>query len=129
METLLAKLLISLNLLSVAIASFPANTVILTPPQSEEISVIQLVEKYIPKEFKEVSLRIIKAESNFKEKAKNPKSSAKGLSQIIDGTWKHYGCSGDPLIGEENIVCMAQILKRDGTRPWTSSARAWDTQK
>lgn len=91
METLLAKLLITLNLLGVAIASISANNIILTPPQSEEFSVRQLVEKYIPEEFKEVSLRIIKAESNFRADVKNKSSSAKGYAQIIDGSWKHYG--------------------------------------
>lgn len=125
METLLAKLLITLNLLGVAIASIPANNIILTPPQSEEFSVRQLVEKYIPEEFKEVSLRIIKAESNFRADVKNKSSSAKGYAQIIDGSWKHYGCSGDPFNPEDNIVCMARILKKDGLTPWNASKGVW----
>lgn len=42
----------------------------------------------------ELALSIAKAESNLRPNAKNPKSSAHGLFQIIDDTWKQYG--GDP---------------------------------
>lgn len=42
----------------------------------------------------EVALRIANAESDLVSSAKNPRSSARGLFQITDDTWKFYG--GDP---------------------------------
>lgn len=42
----------------------------------------------------EVALRIANAESDLVSSAKNPRSSARGLFQVTDDTWKFYG--GDP---------------------------------
>ena len=43
----------------------------------------------------EVALRIANAESDLVSSAKNPRSSARGLFQVTDDTWKFYG--GDLL--------------------------------
>lgn len=64
--------------------------------------------------------RIIRCESNFNPKAKNPNSSAKGLAQIIDGTWKHFKCEGEPLDARDNIRCATKILK-DSVHHWDAS--------
>jgi hypothetical protein len=42
----------------------------------------------------EVALKIANAESDLVSSAKNPRSSARGLFQVTDDTWKFYG--GDP---------------------------------
>jgi hypothetical protein len=42
----------------------------------------------------EVALRIANAESDLVSSAKNPRSSARGVFQVTDDTWKFYG--GDP---------------------------------
>lgn len=60
-------------------------------------------------------------ESGFNERAKNPKSTAKGLWQFIDGTWKGVAPSGytDPnnaynpeIATEAYIRYMSQLLNR-----------------
>lgn len=61
----------------------------------------------------------------FNPKAKNPDSSAKGLFQILDGTWKYYGCTGDPYDAEDNIACAVKIYAKQGTTPWDSSKGMW----
>lgn len=76
-----------------------------------------------------VMIRIAKAESGFNEKSRNPHSTAKGVYQILDGTWKAYGCKGDVLNAEENIACARIIYERDGTVPWNSSASSWKVVK
>lgn len=58
-----------------------------------------------------IMINIAKKESTMNPLAKNPKSSAKGLFQILDGTWKHYQCTGDVLNYQDNITCAYKILK------------------
>ena len=59
----------------------------------------------------ELALAIAKAESGLRPQIKNPKSSAHGLFQIVDDTWKQYG--GDPKKRKdvnENIRIGLEIL-------------------
>lgn len=58
-----------------------------------------------------ISLRIAKCESNFNELAKNKHSSAKGVFQFIDRTWKGY-CSGDVYDYKANIKCFVKLYKK-----------------
>ena len=51
-------------------------------------------------------------ESRYNPLAKNPNSTAKGLFQILDGTWNAYGCEGDVFDEHDNIVCAIKIYKR-----------------
>ncbi len=63
-------------------------------------------------------IRIAKAESNFKERAKNPKSSASGVFQIIAGTWYSNDCVGDKWVAEDNIRCAYKLQEKRGFQPW-----------
>jgi len=59
----------------------------------------------------ELALAIAQAESRLRPQVKNPKSSAHGLFQIVDDTWKQYG--GDPKKRKdvnENIRIGLEIL-------------------
>jgi hypothetical protein len=59
----------------------------------------------------ELALAIAQAESRLRPQIKNPKSSAHGLFQIVDDTWKQYG--GDPKKRKdvnENIRIGLEIL-------------------
>ena len=62
--------------------------------------------------------RIIGFESGWYEKAKNSRSSAKGFAQILDGTWKHFKCDGNPLNGFDNLDCALKIYSKNGFRDW-----------
>lgn len=63
-------------------------------------------------------IRIARAESNFKERAKNPRSTASGVFQIIAGTWYSNDCVGDKWIAEDNIRCAYKIQAKRGFQPW-----------
>lgn len=63
-------------------------------------------------------IRIARAESNFRERAKNPRSSASGVFQIIAGTWYSNDCVGDKWIAEDNIRCAYKIQAKRGFQPW-----------
>lgn len=58
-------------------------------------------------------------------KAKNPYSTAKGVFQILDGTWAGAECEGDQYDEDDNIACARKLYDSSGTRPWNASAHAW----
>lgn len=69
--------------------------------------------------------RLINCESEWKVDARNPNSSAKGLTQIIDSTWNYYKCNGDQNNGRDNINCSLKIIKKNGLTAWDSSKNCW----
>ena len=78
------------------------------PLQQEIIVEVQLKE-IIPIVNEDIMYSIMMCESGGNPKAKNPTSSAKGLYQIIDGTWDSFQCTGDVLNGEDNTKCAQKI--------------------
>ena len=73
-----------------------------------------------------VALTVARCESELKPKAKNKHSTAKGIFQILDGTWKHFKCEGDPLNAEDNIVCGKKVLDGQGLGGgWSESFSCW----
>mgnify|MGYP001614729542 FL=1 len=72
-----------------------------------------------------VMLNVAKAESGFNPNAKNPNSSAKGIFQIISGTWKHFECQGEPMNAKNNISCAKKVLEGQGLGAWQESYPLW----
>lgn len=70
--------------------------------------------------------KIMKCESNGNPKATNSLSSAKGLYQILDGTWQSSGCTGDPFDPDDNTRCAYKVLKIQGWAAWEPSRSCWD---
>lgn len=71
-----------------------------------------------------IMVRIAQAESHMIPNAKNPRSTATGLFQVLSGTARAYGC-GDQTIAEESIKCARKIYDAEGTIPWLSSKTNW----
>ena len=57
-------------------------------------------------------------ESNYNPKAQNPKSSAKGLFQWLDGSWETY-CSGDVFNPKDNADCAIRVISTGGIEHWS----------
>lgn len=58
------------------------------------------------------AIRIANCESELgKEKINKQGSSAKGVYQFVDRTWKHY-CSGDVMSDYDNIMCFIKLYKQ-----------------
>lgn len=93
------------------------------PAASETLTVPQMVIK----EFgaPSIMVRIAMAESGFISTSTNPKSSARGIFQILIGTWNDYGCLGDVFDPIDNITCARKIYDKAGTTPWKASIEMW----
>ena len=68
---------------------------------------------------------IAQCESENNPKAKNPNSSAKGLLQIIDGTWTSFACQGNVYDPEDNMRCGLRIATMSGLHHWNESKQCW----
>ncbi|MBX4197731.1 transglycosylase family protein [Candidatus Parcubacteria bacterium] len=71
--------------------------------------------------------KIADCESGNNPQAKNPHSSAKGLLQIIDGTWKSFQCEGSALNRDDNFQCGMKIATLSGLHHWNASRTCWNT--
>jgi hypothetical protein len=71
-------------------------------------------------------IRIARAESNFRPRAKNPNSTASGIFQIIYGTWNSNNCQGNAFNFVDNINCAWEIQSHRGFQPWVSSSKVWN---
>ena len=57
--------------------------------------------------------------------AANPHSSARGVFQILIGTWHDYGCEGSRYDVDDSIECARKIYDARGTQPWNASKHNW----
>lgn len=72
-------------------------------------------------------IRIARCESHFDQYAKNPYSTAKGIFQFIDSTWRS-NCLKDGNVYDfvDNINCAWKVYQKQGDRPWKSSIKCWN---
>jgi hypothetical protein len=72
---------------------------------------------------------IIAHESGGNPRAQNPHSSASGLFQMIDGTWRAYGGSTahakDASVAEQQAVASRYVASRYGS--WENAQRFWQS--
>ena len=90
-----------------------------SPIQSGEEDPVKAEVDKVFKEYAPSAYQVIDCESDWKPGAKNPRSSAKGLLQIIDGTWKEMKCTGDPYNYQDNLAC-ARVLFDDENQKWNT---------
>ncbi len=88
----------------------PANYYIVTAPTfSTKAEVVGMIaQKSYEAGINPISaLKIAFCESRYDPLAENNSSTAKGLFQVLDGTWKH--CEGDPFNPDDNINCFIKL--------------------
>ena len=98
-----------------------ANNPILTPAQSIVKALIsQVSEEYqISRTQESLIFDLAWLESQLNPLAKNPKSTAKGVFQWLDGSWNALCFGGDVWKAEDNIQCAIRTIKFGGLRHWT----------
>ena len=76
--------------------------------------------------------RIAFCESHGDLHAKNPRSTAKGKYQFLDGSWEGYGVELWGSLEEKSVwsekdqdELAKYVYSKYGTRPWTSSKSCW----
>ncbi len=107
------------------------NPINIPPEELKPLTVIELIEKYsdeydVPYK---LAYELARAESKFNPTAKNPKSSAKGIYQFINSTWKG-SCDGNVLEAEHNIKCAMELIGSGKIQHWTADQyirlKLWD---
>jgi soluble lytic murein transglycosylase-like protein len=75
-----------------------------------------------------LALNIACVESNFDESADNPRSTAEGVYEFLDGTWKHYGNKfwdsledKDKFDTRDNVELGVLVIRDYGTSDWNAS--------
>lgn len=71
------------------------------------------------------AVKVAMCESSHNPNASHPDSSARGLFQILQGTWNLYKCDGSPVNADDNIKCAYKIYQNSG---WGSSG-SWLASK
>lgn len=113
------------------------HTPILNPKSSSEVKVQQVLAAETPCDYDPITyircsgeklgepnshiitmIKIARAESGLRPKAKNPKSTASGIFQIIYGTWNSNNCQGNAFNFVNNIDCAWKIHQARGFQPW-----------
>jgi len=79
-----------------------------------------------------LAIAIATCESELNPKARNPNSTAKGLFQFLDGSWRFYGLlkwgtlKGKSVLNyEDNAELGVWVIANYGTSPWKSSKSCW----
>lgn len=115
-----------LSLVASVASAEPPSTMPLSPPRIAveerlDTETIKGLAGWYARQYEvdeELVKSIIQCESSWNPEARNPNSSAKGLMQIIDGTWEHFDCSGDVLNAYDNLACGMKILSTSGKHHW-----------
>lgn len=83
-----------------------------------------------------ISLSIVKAESNFNIDARNSNSSASGLAQFIDGTFRGFCIDKYKLANSVEyknnpyvqVECMVRMISEGGINHWNASRSIWQKE-
>ena len=107
--------------LVVATIAFPfVSEAMVVPPRTDRATILKYAEWY--SDFYHVSDRllfaIIDAESGWNARARSVSSSAKGLLQFLDGSWKYLKCEGDVFNPAHSIECAARTIANGGLSHW-----------
>ena len=109
-----------MNIFLFLIFSGSSIVAIAPPPEpAPEPTVTELIQKYSDEyevNFK-MAIALAKFESKLNPRAKNPKSTAKGIYQFIDSTWESF-CEGDVYNPEDNIKCAMKLISKGGISHW-----------
>lgn len=93
--------------------------------ETPTINEIKQAIDYIAIEYglnKEQLNKTIQCESGFQYDAKNNSSTASGVAQFLDSTFKHY-CRGSKDSTKDQLICMAEMWNDNQQSQW----ECWNT--
>ena len=146
MQTIILKLLASLFMATVAFAE--TRGIVIAPTDQTTKAQAEAILSYVPKEDEvdpyslvwyfsrkynadlSLAIKIADCESNWDVDAKNSKSTAYGVFQMLNGTFEHVKkLSGLPLkrgVLKDEVEAAIWLLKNEGVKHWNASAKCWN---
>ena len=114
-----------------------ADTPVREPFVSLEVAFVRAPNiPYIPTTYvlgtivDETLYEIVRCESGFNPVAKNPKSTAYGLCQFLDSTWKYVQNKWEMDLNrhspEDQLYACERLLREEGDIHWAESKECWN---
>lgn len=116
--------------LSNALTAQPANPIVYTqrPPLMQVDAKAVARELLTDKQFR-CFTRLMGKESAWNPKAKNPKSTAKGVGQLLDGTYKNLGMKHSTAEVPQVVAALAYIGRKYGSGGPCAAWAHWQKKK
>jgi len=95
--------------------AIPAQIIYKERPVLEQVNAKQLAKKLLTKKQHACLTKLLGKESAWNPKAQNPKSSAKGIGQLLDGTYRNLGMRHSQASVSQLVATLAYIHRRHVT--------------
>jgi len=92
--------------------AIPAQIIYKERPVLEQVNAKQLAKKLLTKKQHACLTKLLGKESAWNPKAQNPKSSAKGIGQLLDGTYRNLGMRHSQASVSQLVATLAYIHRR-----------------
>ena len=101
--------------------AIPASIIYKERPILKQVEAKQLAKKLLTKKEFSCLTKLLGKESAWKAEAKNPTSSAKGIGQLLDATYRNLGMKHTEASVAQLVATLAYIHRRHLT-----PCNAWD---
>jgi len=101
--------------------AIPASIIYKERPLLEQVEAKQLAKKLLTKKEFSCLTKLLGKESAWKAEAKNPASSAKGIGQLLDATYRNLGMKHSEASVAQLVATLAYIHRRHLT-----PCKAWE---
>ena len=101
--------------------AIPASIIYKERPILKQVEAKQLAKKLLTKKEFSCLTKLLGKESAWKAEAKNPTSSAKGIGQLLDATYRNLGMKHSEASVPQLVATLAYIHRRHLT-----PCNAWD---
>jgi membrane-bound lytic murein transglycosylase MltF len=95
--------------------AIPATIIYKEKPILQQVEAKQLAKKLLNKKEFACLARLLGKESAWNEKAKNPTSSAQGIGQLLDATYRNLGMKHSEASVPQLVATLAYIHRRHVT--------------
>ena len=92
--------------------AIPAQIIYKERPVLEQVNAKQLAKKLLTKKQHACLTKLLGKESAWNPKAQNPKSSAKGIGQLLDGTYRNLGMRHSQASVPQLVATLTYIHRR-----------------
>ena len=101
--------------------AIPASIIYKERPILQQVDAKKLAKKLLTKKEYSCLASLLGKESAWKSSAKNPSSSAKGIGQLLDVTYRNLGMKHSEASVPQLVATLAYIHRR-----YVTPCKAWD---